>query len=456
MYKENWEEQQIYIYWLTSVEGIGSRTIEKLLQYAGNLKSVYEMNLPDMMEIIPQSKAKALIYAKTEYDIWERYEKLEKSGVSFYSVYHPDYPQRLKDIPDKPYGIYVEGKLPKERVPSVAVIGARQCSSYGRFMAEICGRELAGAGVNVISGMARGIDGISQKAALDAGGKTYAILGCGTNICYPPENSHIYRKAKESGAVISEYPPGTPPAPGLFPAARRKLFMEAEQRRIRQQRVLARLRVQHRAALLRPEGGQPVRPQAHPVEGPPASRQAAVLPDRRPGVFQVVHVLDVIVVVDRVLDNERRAMLRRVQGQIAEAPGPPLLPENRIADVPDGERFLPVPVDMGLAAQNKFFLIVHGMLSFILSFYRPVRTCFHIKIHGHKTPFFLYYIPAQGNQFCVCRARRPGAPYKCGVIFSKLISLIPAWSLLQCNLALCYDVVNVIWTRNLSNKPPPL
>ncbi len=221
MYKENWEEQQIYIYWLTSVEGIGSRTIEKLLQYAGNLKSVYEMNLPDMMEIIPQSKAKALIYAKTEYDIWERYEKLEKSGVSFYSVYHPDYPQRLKDIPDKPYGIYAEGKLPKERVPSVAVIGARQCSSYGRFMAEICGRELAGAGVNVISGMARGIDGISQKAALDAGGKTYAILGCGTNICYPPENSHIYRKAKESGAVISEYPPGTPPAPGLFPRRNR-------------------------------------------------------------------------------------------------------------------------------------------------------------------------------------------------------------------------------------------
>lgn len=221
LYKENWEKQQIYVYWLTSVEGIGSRTIEKLLQHAGTLKAVYEMNLPDMMEILPQSKAKALINAKTEYDIWERYEKLEKMGICFYSVYHPDYPRRLKNIPDKPYGIYVEGELPEEGIPSIAVIGARQCSSYGRFMAEVCGRELAKAGVNVISGMARGIDGISQKAALDAGGKTYAVLGCGTDICYPPENSDIYIKAKENGAVISEYPPGVPPAPRLFPRRNR-------------------------------------------------------------------------------------------------------------------------------------------------------------------------------------------------------------------------------------------
>ncbi len=217
----SWKEQQPYLCWMTGVEGVGRRTIEKLIHYAGSPKEVYEMKVSDMIEVISEKKAKALVLAKNKNNIFQKYEELHKKGICFYSIYHPRYPKRLKNIPDMPYGIYVEGELPQENIPSIAIIGARQCSGYGQLMAQVCGRDLAMAGMNIVSGMARGIDGISQKAALEAGGKIYAVLGCGTNICYPSENRGIYNGAKENGAIISEYPPGTPPAPGLFPRRNR-------------------------------------------------------------------------------------------------------------------------------------------------------------------------------------------------------------------------------------------
>lgn len=219
--KDGWEEQQPYIHWMMGVEGIGSRTMEKLIKYAGSAKAAYEMTAREAEKIISAGKAAALAEAKKQGDVLEKYWEMEAKGIRFYSLHHPCYPSRLRNIPDKPYGIYVEGELPEEEVPSVAVIGSRQCSGYGRLMAELCGRELAAAGVNIVSGMARGVDGISQRAALGAGGKTYAILGSGTDICYPPENRAIYMGAKENGAVISEYPPGTSPAPQLFPRRNR-------------------------------------------------------------------------------------------------------------------------------------------------------------------------------------------------------------------------------------------
>ena len=136
---ENWQEEEPYLYWMTCVEGIGSRTIEKLIGYAGSPRKAYDLKLPDMLEVIPKSRAEALIRAKKEGDIFEKYHILKQKGIRFISIYHPCYPQRLKNIPDAPYGIYVEGKLPEESSPSIAVIGARQCSDYGRLVAHRCG-----------------------------------------------------------------------------------------------------------------------------------------------------------------------------------------------------------------------------------------------------------------------------------------------------------------------------
>ena len=116
-----------------------------------------------------------------------------------------------------PMALYCMGELPKERDCTVAVIGARDCSEYGSYAAFAFGERLGRAGIRVVSGMARGIDGIAQKAALDGGGRTYAVLGCGADVCYPASQRGLYDRICVQGGVISPFVPGTPPKKQLFP-----------------------------------------------------------------------------------------------------------------------------------------------------------------------------------------------------------------------------------------------
>lgn len=132
-----------------------------------------------------------------------------------------EYPERLREIPDPPEELYVLGGVPAEQIPAVAVIGARDCSEYGKYVASGLGALLGRNGIQVISGMARGIDGIGQEAALDAGGSSFAVLGSGVDICYPAGNRKLYEKLKLKGGILSEYPPGTPARPGHFPPRNR-------------------------------------------------------------------------------------------------------------------------------------------------------------------------------------------------------------------------------------------
>ena len=111
--------------------------------------------------------------------------------------------------------------MPLENEPAAAIIGARLASGYGREQARRFGRQIGARGISVISGMARGIDGIAQKAALDAGGRSYAVLGCGVDICYPEENRELYERLQQQGGVLSEYPPGMQPIAKLFPPRNR-------------------------------------------------------------------------------------------------------------------------------------------------------------------------------------------------------------------------------------------
>ncbi len=131
-----------------------------------------------------------------------------------------NYPQALSHIRNAPRVLYVRGELPDGNRPSIAIIGARRCSSYGREMAEWFAEELAQAGVQIISGMAAGIDGIAQRAALKRG-RSFGVLGCGTDICYPEENRDLYRELTAGGGILSEYPAGTPPISSHFPRRNR-------------------------------------------------------------------------------------------------------------------------------------------------------------------------------------------------------------------------------------------
>lgn len=136
--------------------------------------------------------------------------------------FNTEYPARLSDIKDPPAGIYVKGALPDPAAPSVAIVGSRICSQYGRLAAEDFGYKLAEHGVQIISGLARGIDGISQNAACRAGGRSFGVLGCGINVIYPAQNSRIYTDLLTAGGgLISEVSPDAPPIGKQFASRNR-------------------------------------------------------------------------------------------------------------------------------------------------------------------------------------------------------------------------------------------
>ncbi|MBQ4482070.1 MAG: DNA-processing protein DprA [Lachnospiraceae bacterium] len=131
--------------------------------------------------------------------------------IRYISRFEEEFPDKLRFIPGCPSGIYVSGELPDPMKKSVAIVGARACSEYGKRMAEYFASHLAAAGVQIVSGMARGIDGIAQRAALMAGGRSFGVLGCGLDVVYPKQNSEIYEMIEGNGGLISEHPVGTPP-----------------------------------------------------------------------------------------------------------------------------------------------------------------------------------------------------------------------------------------------------
>ena len=148
-------------------------------------------------------------------------EEKARQNIQYIRRSDATYPVKLDCIPSAPKGVYVTGRLPDPEEPSVAIIGARVCSEYGRQMACLFGTELGKAGIQIISGMARGIDGISQMAAIQAGGASFAVLGCGVDVCYPRENLELYHMLQAKGGLISEFPPGTQPLAKQFPSRNR-------------------------------------------------------------------------------------------------------------------------------------------------------------------------------------------------------------------------------------------
>lgn len=217
----HWDRELLYRYWLISIPGIGKKTVKQLLSYAETAEEIYGMSEESIGDFLKEAQLRAFLESRDSWNLEQEYKRLLDMGISFYPSEHPIFPERLREIPDVPIGIFVKGSLPDKHKISVAVIGARRCSEYGRFMARQYGEALAHADIQVISGMASGVDGISQKGAIAAGGTTFAVLGCGVDICYPAENRDLYNSIVEHGGIISEYLPGTEPRAGLFPLRNR-------------------------------------------------------------------------------------------------------------------------------------------------------------------------------------------------------------------------------------------
>ncbi len=146
---------------------------------------------------------------------------LEKKGQKFVSLYDPEYPALLKEIPLPPTGLFYQGELPSQEAFLFAIVGTRLPTAYGRDIARRFSQELVEAGCEIVSGMARGIDKEAHTGALEAKGKTYAVLGSGLDVIYPPEHKLLFEKIRDSGGVLSEYPPDTQPDYYNFPARNR-------------------------------------------------------------------------------------------------------------------------------------------------------------------------------------------------------------------------------------------
>lgn len=145
--------------------------------------------------------------------------ELEHLGWRWCFAGEPDFPANLATVGDPPLGLFVRGTFPGG--PAVALVGARRASAYGREVAEWFGQELARAGVNVVSGMARGVDAAAHRGALAAGGPTTAVWGSGPDRTYPPEHEQLAAEIADHGALVSEYPPGSPPLAHHFPERNR-------------------------------------------------------------------------------------------------------------------------------------------------------------------------------------------------------------------------------------------
>lgn len=215
------ETERMYAYFLCSIPMIGGVRAGQLEERFGSPQGIYEAGVEGWRECVSESIAEYMNRQKKE-DAWRRdYAQLAEKQIHLVFSWEEGFPSKLLTIPDPPYGIFYKGRLPEDTIPSVAIIGARECSEYGRYVAEELGRYLGTHRIQVISGMARGIDGISQQAALSAGGTSYGVLGCGVDICYPSQNRRLYEELIGEGGLLSTYAPGIHAMPAYFPPRNR-------------------------------------------------------------------------------------------------------------------------------------------------------------------------------------------------------------------------------------------
>ena len=168
--------------------------------------------------------ARQLVLSRKENKIKEAYFSMTRAGIWLLTMDDEAYPKRLAGLYDRPAGLFVKGSLPDDERPSAAIVGSRICTAYGKKNAQELGRALAAAGIQVISGLAVGIDTAGHEGALSVQGKlrcTYGISGCGLDIVYPARNESLYAAVEAGGGLISEYPPGIRPNSWHFPSRNR-------------------------------------------------------------------------------------------------------------------------------------------------------------------------------------------------------------------------------------------
>lgn len=214
----DYEREMPYFLWLNSVGDIGIKTYTRMQSYFGAPSEVYRASLEKLISsnIFTKKQLARIKQLASCYDPVREYEKMTDKGIVLIPREDSKFPKKLLDIPSSPIGIFVKGKLPDYEKTIVSVIGARECSLYGAQVAARLGELFAQNDITLVSGMARGIDSISQDACVRAGGTSIAVLGGGVDIVYPRESSKLYEALCENGSIISEFAPGIVPLPQYF------------------------------------------------------------------------------------------------------------------------------------------------------------------------------------------------------------------------------------------------
>lgn len=199
---------------------VSPRRQRALLQHFQSPQAIFTAPA-EAVERVDATAVPKIAQVLREYDAEADVQELERRGFQLLSLYDPSYPALLKAIEDPPPVLFVRGSLQPSDDRAVAVVGSRRSSAYGRLVAEDLSRQLVAYGLTVVSGLAPGIDTAAHQGALRAAGRTLAVLGCGLDVCYPRENQALAEAIAERGALVSEFPLGTPPEAWRFPARNR-------------------------------------------------------------------------------------------------------------------------------------------------------------------------------------------------------------------------------------------
>ena len=215
--------QEKYEVWFAGIRGLGARKKYLLHEALKSCRNAYYIEETQLKKFpfLTEKDGQEIRQAQKRKDPEKICEEMKKKGIRIIPYYSEKYPPKLLQLADFPFALFVKGKLPGKDTEKAAIIGARNCTAYGEKYAVEYGRKLAQAGVDVISGLARGIDGWAHKGAIDGGGETFAVLGCGVDICYPSQNINLYREIQKKGGIISEYEEGEKPLGWHFPLRNR-------------------------------------------------------------------------------------------------------------------------------------------------------------------------------------------------------------------------------------------
>jgi len=215
-------------YWVgfNIIPGIGRVKLTQLENYFGSLEHAWQASPSDLKQAgLDSSSIHAITSWQSKISLMAEMEKLDRYGVKVFTWHDEDYPSRLKEIYDYPPLLYVRGSILPEDEWCLAVVGTRRATVYGRQVTEEIVADLARSRITIVSGLAKGIDSIAHRSALDAGGRSIAVFACGLDTVYPAENANLARSIIQQGALISEYPLGTRPKADNFP--RRNRIMSA-------------------------------------------------------------------------------------------------------------------------------------------------------------------------------------------------------------------------------------